>query len=150
MSMKSKILGPAAVIGFLLTIAPVAIHVFERRVNVDTDAMLDVSVSIKTLSHVRIDKIGDSVWEMGAGSGVLVSSSECEVWTNEHVIAGAAVIEVFPRQWELGLEIPWPAAAYRGRGTRHERSWARWMLQTGMLRVRPSTIAAPGLPSITH
>lgn len=67
---------------------------------VDTEAMLDVSVSIRTISHVSIDKYGDSVWAPGTGSGFLVSSRTCEVWTNHHVINNAAVIEVFPRGWE--------------------------------------------------
>ena len=39
---------------------------------VDTQAMLDVSVTIKTVSHVRIDSMGDSVWEQGSGSGFIV------------------------------------------------------------------------------
>jgi S1-C subfamily serine protease len=67
---------------------------------VDTGSMLDVSVSIRTISHVSIDNFGDSVWAPGAGSGFLVSSESCEVWTNQHVIENAAVIEVFPRGWE--------------------------------------------------
>ncbi len=106
MSVKGKILWLTAALGLLFTLVPVAIYSFEGGANVDTEVMLDVSVSIKTISHVRIDKIGDSVWNMGVGSGVLVSSNECEVWTNEHVIAGAAVIEVFPRKWAHASGIP--------------------------------------------
>jgi len=67
---------------------------------VDTEAMLDASVSIRTISHVSIDSYGDSVWTPGAGSGFLVSASNCEVWTNHHVIEDAAIIEVFPRGWD--------------------------------------------------
>ena len=63
---------------------------------VDTQAMLDVSVTVKTISHVRIDKLGDSVWEQSSGSGFIVSSEHCEVWTNHHVINNAALIEVIP------------------------------------------------------
>ncbi len=83
----------------ILAVIPVAVFTYDRYASVDTDAMLDVSVSIKTISHVHIDRVGDSVWESGSGSGFLVSSNGCEVWTNHHVIADAAVIEVFPRGW---------------------------------------------------
>ena len=64
---------------------------------VNTDRMLDVSVSIRTISHVTIDRYGDSVWSPGSGSGLMVSTANCEVWTNHHVIENAAVIEVLPR-----------------------------------------------------
>jgi S1-C subfamily serine protease len=83
----------------IVAVIPVAVFTYDRYTAVDTDAMLDVSVSIKTISHVRIDRVGDSVWESGSGSGYLVSATDCEVWTNHHVIADAAVIEVFPRGW---------------------------------------------------
>ena len=83
----------------IVAVIPVAVFTYDRYNAVDTAAMLDVSVSIKTISHVRIDKVGDSVWDSGSGSGYLVSSKDCEVWTNHHVIADAAVIEVFPRGW---------------------------------------------------
>ena len=68
--------------------------------------MLNVSVSIRTVSHVRIDKFGDSVWEASNGSGFLVSSDPCRVWTNHHVVADAAIIEVFPRQWNQATGVP--------------------------------------------
>ena len=71
----------------------------ERDAAVSTEQMLDVAVSIRTISHVRIDEFGDSVWESGSGSGFLVSSEGCEVWTNQHVIEHAALVEVFPRGW---------------------------------------------------
>ncbi len=90
----------------ILGVIPVAVFTYDRYSAVDTDAMLDVSVSIKTISHVRIDKVGDSVWESGSGSGYLVSARDCEVWTNHHVIADAAVIEVFPRGWTRASGIP--------------------------------------------
>ncbi len=90
----------------ILAVIPVAVFTYERYNAVDTDAMLDVSVSIKTISYVRIDNVGDSVWESGSGSGYLVSAKECEVWTNQHVIAGAAIIEVFPRGWNRASGIP--------------------------------------------
>ncbi len=51
------------------------------------------------------DKFGDSVWEINNGSGFLVSSRNCEVWTNQHVIADAALIEVFPRGWNRSAGI---------------------------------------------
>jgi S1-C subfamily serine protease len=90
----------------ILAVIPVAVFTYDRYAAVDTDAMLDVSVSIKTISHVRIDRVGDSVWESGSGSGYLVSAKDCEVWTNHHVIADAAVIEVFPRGWKRAAGIP--------------------------------------------
>ncbi len=90
----------------ILAIIPVAVFTYDRYNAVDSDAMLDVSVSIKTISHVRIDKVGDSVWESGSGSGYLVSAKNCEIWTNHHVIADAAVIEVFPRGWNRASGIP--------------------------------------------
>jgi S1-C subfamily serine protease len=73
---------------------------------VDTEAMLDVSVSVRTISHVHIDKFGDSVWESGSGSGFLVDSERCYVWTNHHVIDDAAIVEVFPRNWNRSEGIP--------------------------------------------
>lgn len=90
----------------ILAVIPVAVFTYDHYNAVDTDAMLDVSVSIKTISHVRIDKVGDSVWDSGSGSGYLVSTRDCEVWTNHHVIADAAVIEVFPRGWNRASGIP--------------------------------------------
>jgi S1-C subfamily serine protease len=83
----------------IVAVIPMAVFTYDYYNAVDTDGMLNVSVSIKTISHVRIDKVGDSVWESGSGSGYLVSSKDCEVWTNHHVIEDAAVIEVFPRGW---------------------------------------------------
>lgn len=58
------------------------------------DKMLDVTVSVVSISAVEIDNVGDSVWDRGSGSGVFVSKSNCEVWTNHHVVQGAAWIEV--------------------------------------------------------
>ncbi len=98
MTSKTTILWRTGVIGLLAIAVPGAVYWYDRQQKVDTEAMLDVSVSIKTISHVRIDSFGDSVWKPAAGSGFLVSSENCEVWTNHHVIADAAVIEVFPRQ----------------------------------------------------
>ena len=42
---------------------------------VDTKPMLDASVSIRTISHVSIDALGDSVWQASVGSGFLVDST---------------------------------------------------------------------------
>jgi S1-C subfamily serine protease len=106
MKRKSTLLWRIGVLGLFLAVVPVAIYTYDRHTFVDTDAMLDVSVSIKTISHVRIDKVGDSVWESGSGSGFLVSAAGCEIWTNHHVIADAAVIEVFPRGWNRAAGIP--------------------------------------------
>ncbi len=99
MARKSTLLWRGGVLGMILAVIPVAVFTYDRYNAVDSDAMLNVSVSIKTISHVRIDRVGDSVWESGTGSGFLVSAQDCEVWTNHHVIADAAVVEVFPRGW---------------------------------------------------
>ena len=79
---------------------------FTGNSTVDTDAMRDVSVSIRAISHVSTDSYGDSVWAPSSGSGFLVSKQTCEVWTNFHVIQNAAVVEVFPRGWEKSHGIP--------------------------------------------
>lgn len=100
MNRKSTILWRLAVIGLFASMVPLGINVLERHNQIDTEAMLDVSVSIRTMSHVTVDKFGDSVWDVNNGSGVLVSTSNCEVWTNQHVIADAALIEVYPRGWQ--------------------------------------------------
>ena len=99
MNRKSTILWRMAVIGLFVSLVPLGIYTLERHNQIDTEAMLDVSVSIRTMSHVTVDKFGDSVWEVNNGSGVLVASRNCEVWTNHHVIEDAALIEVFPRGW---------------------------------------------------
>ena len=84
----------------LAMLAPITYFIYSGSDPVDTESMLDVSVSIRTISHVSIDKYGDSVWAPGTGSGFLVSTNTCEVWTNQHVIENAAVIEIFPRGWK--------------------------------------------------
>ena len=106
MARRSTILWRTGVLGLFLAVIPVALFTYEHYTAVGTDAMLNVSVSIKTISHVRIDKVGDSVWESGSGSGYLVSSKDCEIWTNHHVIADAAVVEIFPRGWNRASGIP--------------------------------------------
>lgn len=63
------------------------------------DTMLDSSVAIRTITHVKIDQLGDSVWSKRHGSGFFVSAENCEVWTNHHVVAEAALIEIIPRDW---------------------------------------------------
>ncbi len=84
----------------LAILAAISYLGYSEKSPVDTESMLDVSVSIRTISHVSIDNYGDSVWAPGTGSGFLVSSHNCEVWTNQHVIDDAAVIEIFPRGWQ--------------------------------------------------
>ena len=106
MARKITIVWRIVVLALFLAVIPIAVYTIDKHNFVDTEAMLDVSVSIKTISHVRIDKVGDSVWESGSGSGFLVSAADCEVWTNHHVIEDAAVIEVFPRNWERATGIP--------------------------------------------
>jgi len=84
----------------LAILTPITYYSYLGSDPADTESMLDVSVSIRTISHVSIDNYGDSVWAPGTGSGFLVSTNTCEVWTNQHVINNAAVIEIFPRGWE--------------------------------------------------
>ena len=72
---------------------------YQKALDVDTDTMLDASVSVKTISHVSTDKVGDTVWKSAAGSGFLISRSGCEVLTNHHVVKDAAHVEVYPREW---------------------------------------------------
>lgn len=86
--------------GLVLTlITGLSWHWSQKSGEVDTQAMLDVSVTVKTVSHVRIDQLGDSVWEQSSGSGFIVSSERCEVWTNHHVVADAALVSVIPTGW---------------------------------------------------
>lgn len=70
------------------------------------ETMLDASVSIRTIGHVSTDQLGDSVWSKRSGSGFFVSTTDCEIWTNQHVIAEAALVEVFPRDWVEPRGIP--------------------------------------------
>ncbi len=93
-------------LGLAVVLVVLGLLAYDRGETVDTEAMLAVSVSITTVSHVRIDAIGDTVWHAGSGSGFLVSSTACEVWTNHHVIADAAIVEVFPRGWSATRGIP--------------------------------------------
>ncbi len=95
-----------AVLVLFSSLVPLGIYALERNNQVDTESMLDVSVSIRTMSHVTVDKFGDSVWEVNNGSGVVVSTRNCEVWTNQHVIAEAALVEVYPRGWKGSAGIP--------------------------------------------
>ncbi len=106
MANRSTLLWRTGVISLLAVAVPLGIQVHERSNRVDTDAMLAVSVSVRTISHVSIDGVGDSVWKSGSGSGFLVSLPDCEVWTNQHVIEGAALIEVYPHGWKQATGIP--------------------------------------------
>ncbi|MDH3467811.1 MAG: trypsin-like peptidase domain-containing protein, partial [Gammaproteobacteria bacterium] len=103
---KTTIVWRSIVLGLLAVAVPLGMLWQDRIRRVDVDSMLDVSVSIKTISHVRVDSVGDSVWQSASGSGFLVSANDCEVWTNHHVIADAAVIEVYPRHWRRAKGIP--------------------------------------------
>ena len=89
-----------AAAALVITLIPgLSWHLSQRAAEVDTQAMLDVSVTVRTVSHVRIDPLGDSVWEQSSGSGFVVSSERCEVWTNHHVVADAALVRVIPTGW---------------------------------------------------
>lgn len=90
----------------LAACAPAGSLLYKEKSDVNVEAMLDVSISIKTISHVHTDAVGDSVWNSTSGSGVLISSDTCEVWTNHHVIEDAAVVEVRPRGWTAAFGIP--------------------------------------------
>ncbi|MCP4274827.1 MAG: trypsin-like serine protease [Gammaproteobacteria bacterium] len=95
--------------GFSLVIAAAVIYlstVMYDYGSVNTDGMLNISVSIKSIGNVRTDSVGDSVWGSQVGSGFLVSKARCEVWTNHHVVKDAALVEVFPRGWALSNGIP--------------------------------------------
>ena len=100
MNRKSTIMWRVAVLGLFASLVPLGLYILDEYNKIDSDRMLDVSVSIRTMSHVTVDKFGDSVWDIGNGSGFIVSAENCEVWTNHHVIADAAVIEVYPRGWK--------------------------------------------------
>ena len=106
MNRKSTILWRFAVLGLFASLIPLGIYALEKHDKIDTGRMLDVSVSIRTMSHVTVDRFGDSVWDISNGSGFLVSSRNCEVWTNQHVIDNAALIEVYPRGWQRTAGIP--------------------------------------------
>ena len=106
MNRKSTILWRLAVLGLFASLVPLGFYALDRHDQIDTNRMLDVSVSIRTMSHVTVDTFGDSVWEISNGSGFLVSSRNCEVWTNQHVIENAALIEVYPRGWQSTAGIP--------------------------------------------
>jgi len=106
MATKTTVACRSAVAGLLVLSVPAGLHWYRVSDRLDTDAMLDVSVTIRTVSHVRVDEVGDSVWETASGSGFLVSADGCEVWTNHHVVAEAAIIEVYPRGWRNPAGIP--------------------------------------------
>ncbi len=106
MTNKAKIAWRIGVLGLLVAMIPIGLYWHRAQQRFDPEAMLDVSVWLKTISHVRVDAVGDSVWEAASGSGFLVSSQRCEVWTSHHVIANAAVIEIYPRHWTDSSGIP--------------------------------------------
>ena len=55
MNKKSTILWRFAVLGLFASLAPLGIYALDKHDKVDTDRMLDVSVSIRTMSHVTVD-----------------------------------------------------------------------------------------------
>lgn len=61
---------------------------------IDYAAMLAATVSIRTLNFVETDFLGDSSWSTSRGSGIVVSTRPCEIWTNYHNVSEAALIEV--------------------------------------------------------
>ena len=98
---------PIVMAGLIVAFAASQVWHWSRDASeVDTQAMLDVSVTVKTISHVRIDRLGDTVWEQSSGSGFMVSLERCEVWTNHHVIDNAALIEVIPTGHTAAEGIP--------------------------------------------
>ena len=103
---NSTLVWRTAVVMVLVAAIPVCLSSFEKRHQVSAEDMLDVSVSVRTISHVYTDRFGDSVWESGIGSGFVVSIDNCRVWTNHHVVEDAAVVEVYPRGWHRVSGIP--------------------------------------------
>jgi len=101
-----KTIATLVTVAGLLGASALAGYTLGRPHPLSTEQMLDSSVSIKTISHVKTDRYGDSVWEPAFGSGFLVSSTPCEVWTNHHVIKDAALIRVTPRGAEVGTGVP--------------------------------------------
>lgn len=95
----------AGILSLTLITSFVAFRAYQPQNRMNTEAMLSASVSIKTVSHIKIDEFGDSVWKSQVGSGFLVSSETCEVWTNYHVITDAAIINVYPRGWTDAIGI---------------------------------------------
>jgi hypothetical protein len=87
MTNKTKTAWRIGVLGLLVALIPIGIYWNRAQQRFNPEAMLDVSVWLKIISHVRVDAVGDSVWEAASGSGFLVSSQRCEVWTSHHVIA---------------------------------------------------------------
>ncbi|MCB1741432.1 MAG: trypsin-like peptidase domain-containing protein [Gammaproteobacteria bacterium] len=68
-----------------------------------SDRMTRATVTIRTASPVHIDAVGDSVWKPGSGSGFLVSKNGCEVWTNQHVVEDAVIIEALAADQAEGI-----------------------------------------------
>ncbi len=106
MAKQTKAPRRTGLFAILVAVVPLSVYWYQIRPPMNTESMLDASVSIKTISHVRIDAVGDSVWEPAVGSGFLVSKRNCEVWTNHHVVANAAIIEIHPRRWSATSGIP--------------------------------------------
>ena len=104
--LNSTLVWRAAVVLVMVAAVPICLSSFEKRHRVGTEAMLDVSVSVRTFSHVRTDRFGDSVWGTGIGSGFVASIDDCRVWTNHHVVEDAAIVEVYPRDWHHLSGIP--------------------------------------------
>lgn len=69
------------------------------------DTMVASTVSIETINSVTTDFLGDSNWAKWRGSGILVSTEPCEVWTNYHIVRDAIVIEVTPAANTSGAKI---------------------------------------------
>ena len=106
MGPTSSKIAAVGTMAFMMGVSAVVSYQLGRPMQVGTEQMLDSSVSIKTISHVRTDRFGDSVWEPDFGSGFLISAFPCEVWTNHHVVKDAAVIRVIPRGVDVGKGIP--------------------------------------------
>ena len=103
---KTTVAWRITVLVLFTTAVSLGLYWRDSRLQSSAEAMLDVSVSVKTISYVRIDSMGDSVWSRSSGSGFLISSSNCEVLTNYHVIAEAAQIEIYPRQLSETNSVP--------------------------------------------
>lgn len=106
MSVHQKMLRKAGAAAWLAAGIGMGAVLIEQRYEPAIETMLNASVAIRTVTHVKIDPLGDSVWSKRHGSGFFVDADNCEVWTNHHVVAEAALIEVIPRDWMEPKGIP--------------------------------------------
>ena len=92
MDKRSTILWRLAGLGLFVSLIPLGILAPDRYARVNVNSMLDSSVTIRTISHVTVDKYGDSVWEVSANRvSVRYTAGEGSSRMCVHVAAGVAV-----------------------------------------------------------